>query len=229
MHTSWIRAGRPGLTLAAGMLALAGCGPLRPGTAANIPVPARTLPATSALPPTSAPASLPPRTLSMPPRPFSMPLNEVDPCRLLGATARAGLGFDRGPLPDPNGAQTCSFRNTHVKVGARLALITTVGLAMWADDTPQVSTTPVLIADFPALVVQTPGLNLACTVKVDVADGQHLDVLYRDDGAQPPAPLGQFCAGAQRVAQAAVTTLARDGASSETSTASTSSSAQPVG
>ena len=74
---------------------------------------------------------------------------------------------------------------------------------------------PLLIArtihlfGFPALVVRTPQLNLACNVEVDVADGQHLDVLYRDDGAQPPASLDQLCAGAQRVADVSVSALTR--------------------
>lgn len=213
MHTSWNRVGRPGVTLAAGMLVLAGCGMLQPPTAANTPVPARALPTSSTLPP----------------RPFSMPLNRIDPCRILGSAQRARLGFDRGPLPDPeegfSDSQTCSFRNTHAKVGARLTLITTAGMTVWTNDTAQLAATPVVIAGFPALVVKTPALNLACTVEVDVADGQHLDVLYRDDGARPPAPLDQLCAGAQRVAHASVAALARMTASSTAPTSST----QPIG
>lgn len=163
----------------------------------------------------------------MPPRPVSISLNQIDPCLMLAAAARARLGFDRGPVPDPSGAQTCSFRDTHAKVGARIASITTVGLSAWAGATPQVSSTPVVIAGFPALVVRTPTLNLACTVKVDVADGQHLDVLYRDDGAQPPAPIDRLCAGAQQVAREAVTKLAEDATSAETATST--SAASPEG
>jgi hypothetical protein len=216
MHTSWNRVGRPGVTLAAGFLALTGCGLLRPPTTVNTPIPARALPTSSTPPP-------------LPPRPFSMPLNHVDPCRILGAAQRARLGFDRGPLPDQDegagDSQTCSFRNTHAKVGARVALITSVGMTLSTGDATQAAATPVVLAGFPALVVKTPTLNLACTVKVDVADGQHLDVLYRDDGAQPPAPLDQLCAGAQRVAQASVDALARMTTSSTAPTSST----QPIG
>ena len=158
-----------------------------------------------------------------------MPLNHLEPCHILDAGQRARLGFDRGPQPAPDegsgDSQTCSFRNTHAKVGARLALITTVGMTVWTNDTAQVAATPVVIAGFPALVVKTPALNLACTVEVDVADGQHLDILYRDDGARPPAPLDQLCAGAQRVAHASVAALARMSASSTVPTSPT----QPIG
>ncbi|WP_421671832.1 DUF3558 family protein [Saccharopolyspora spinosa] len=79
---------------------------------------------------------------------------------------------------------------------------------MWTDDTAQVEASPVVIGDFPALVIKTPGLDLSCNVAVDVAEGQHLDVLYRDDGGQPPPPVNQLCAGAQRVAEDALASLA---------------------
>jgi hypothetical protein len=219
MHSSWNRVARCGVTLAAGILSLVGCGPLRPPTAVNAhtPIPASALPTSSTPPP-------------LPPRPFSMPLNHIDPCRILGAAQRAELGFDRGPLPDPDegssdNSEACSFRNTHAKVGARLALVTSAGMAVWTNDPAQVAATPVVIAGFPALVLKTPTLNLACTVEVDVADGQHLDLLYRDDGAQPPAPLDQLCAGAQRVAHASVAALTRMLTSSTAPTSTT----QPIG
>jgi hypothetical protein len=141
-----------------------------------------------------------------------MPMNRADPCKVLTTAQRAQLGFDRDPLPDSEGgfgdAPTCSFRNTKAKVGARLSLITSEGMNVWTDDTAQVEATPVVIGGFPALIIKTPDLDLSCNVAVDVAQGQHLDVLYRDDGAQPPAPLNQLCAGAQRVAEDSVRSLA---------------------
>ena len=104
-------------------------------------------------------------------------------------------------------AATCSYRNTTAKVGARLALVTTEGMAVWTDDTAQVDATPISVEGFPALVIKTPGLDLTCNVAVDTAEGQHLDVLYRDDGGQPPPPVDQLCEGAKRVAEEAVRTL----------------------
>lgn len=112
-------------------------------------------------------------------------------------------GFDEG-LGE---AATCSYRNTTAKIGARISLITTESIGVWTDDTAQVEATPVVTGGFPALIIKTPGLNLSCNVAVDVAGGQHLDVLYRDDGAQPAPPLDQLCAGAERVAEEALAGL----------------------
>ncbi|GAA4861874.1 DUF3558 domain-containing protein [Saccharopolyspora cebuensis] len=182
-------------------LVLTGCGPTQSEHAAETASPP------PAPPPTTSSTPPPP-----PPRPFEIGLDGVDPCELLTADQRAQLGFDREPIPDSEAgfgdAATCSYRNSTAKVGARLALITTEGMGVWTDDTAQVSATPVVVEGFPALVIKTPGLDLSCNVAVDVAEGQHLDVLYRDDGGQPPPPVDQLCAGAQRVAEDAVATLA---------------------
>ncbi|SFE28012.1 Protein of unknown function [Actinopolyspora alba] len=148
---------------------------------------------------------------SLPPRPTELSLRGLNPCGLLTARQRTALGFDRDPLPGVeegfDNASTCSYRNSRAKVGARFALVTGEDMNVWTSDTAQVRATPVVLDDFPALVIRTPGLRLACNVAVDVADGQHLDVLYRDDGADRPATLDQLCAGARRVATAAVRTL----------------------
>ncbi|RKT85392.1 Protein of unknown function [Saccharopolyspora antimicrobica] len=170
---------------------------------------------------TAAPPPMPLPTTSTPPpppsRPYELGLDGVSACSLLTTSQRNQLGFDRDPMPDSEAgfgnAATCSYRNTTAKVGARLALITTEGMGVWTDDTAQVEATQVMVGEFPALVIKTPGLNLSCNVAVDVAEGQHLDVLYRDDGAQPPSPVDQLCAGAQRVAEDAVATLADPGTS----------------
>lgn len=201
MDSSRIAARRRLGVLLVGTLAVAGCGFLQPENAAETAAP---LPPPPAPPTSSTPA--PP-----PPRPFAAPLDGVDPCELLTTDQRAQLGFDREPLADTEGgfgdAPTCSFRNSGAKVGARLSLVTAESMSVWTDDTAQVEATPVVISGFPGLVIKTPDLDLSCNVAVDVADGQHLDVLYRDDGAQPPAPLDQLCSGAQRVAESAVASL----------------------
>lgn len=180
--------------------ALSGCGAPHAGHTAE----------TGAEPPDPVPMPATTRA-SLPPRPFSMSLHEVDACEALSAEQRAQLGFDRDPLrgvePGFDDAATCSYRNSSAKVGARLALVTGEGIGVWTSDTAQVEATPVRLAGFPALVVRTPRLDMACNVAVDVAEGQHLDVLYRDDGGTPAPPLDQLCAGARRIAEAAVTNL----------------------
>ncbi|MFR9731075.1 DUF3558 domain-containing protein [Saccharopolyspora sp. MS10] len=228
-RSRWVPARMTG-ACAAGLLALSGCGLLRSEPAAETPAP---------LPPPPAPTSSAPPP--PPPRPFELSMVDVDPCELLTADQRGQLGFNRDPLADTEGgfgdAPTCSFRNTTAKVGARLSLITTEAMDVWTDDTAQVQATPVIVHGFPALVIKTPDLDLSCNVAVDVAEGEHLDVLYRDDGGQPAPPLDALCAGARRVAEDAVASLANPApqtsgsttGSAEDSTASTSSdSSEPL-
>lgn len=166
--------------------------------------------ATAPPPPPSAPPTTS-EAAPLPPRPFELNLQDRDPCQLLTQEQRGELGFDREPQPDSEAgfgnAATCSYRNTTAKVGARLALITTEGMSVWTDDTAQVDATPISVDGFPGLVIKTPGLDLTCNVAVDTAEGQHLDVLYRDDGGEPPPPVDQLCEGAERVAEEAVRSL----------------------
>lgn len=186
--------------LTGGVLAVSGC------STSPTENTARTLP-----PPPEPVAHPPARSPQLPPRPREIPLESVDPCALLSPAQRSQLGLDRGPTPGSEkgfgDAATCSFRNTRANVATRLALVTIEGVDVWTSDTAQVRATPTTVAGFPALVVRTPGMELACNVAIDVARGQHVDVLYRDDGAEPPAPREQLCAGATRVAEAVVTGL----------------------
>ena len=226
MDSSRTTAGRLAGLCAASALTLSGCGLWQPEHAAETaPPPPPPVPTTSSVP-------------KPPPRPFEMSLAGVSPCEILKPGQRSQLGFDRDPLSDTEGgfgdAPTCSFRNSKAKVGARLSLVTAEGMDVWTDDTAQVEATPIIVEGFPALVIKTPNLNLACNVAVDVAQGQHLDVLYRDDGAQPPAPLDQLCAGAQRVASDAVKSLANPQPSTSSTEPSSSkrsptTSANPTG
>lgn len=156
-------------------------------------------------------------------------MQDIRACDLLTSDQRSQLGFDRDPLPDTevgfDDAPTCSYRNTTAKVGARLSLITTEGMDVWTDDTAQVEATPIAVAGFPGLIIKTPDLDRSCNVEVDVAEGQHLDVLYRDDGGQPPTPLDSLCDGAERVAESTVTSLAHP--APETSPATSPGTSRP--
>lgn len=195
---------RIGGFLAAGMVLFTGCGLL------DSEQTARTEP-TPSPPPTTAPGSSAPPP---PSRPTEVPLTGKNPCDLLTIDQRAQLGFDREPTPGLDegfaDAATCSYRNTTAKTGARLALIDTEGIGVWTSDTAQVDAKRTTIHDFPALTIKTPGLEESCNVAVDVAEGQHLDVLYRDDGGEPAPPVDDLCVGAQHVAAEVVRTLPDD-------------------
>src|SRR5262249_20934140 len=90
---------------------------------------------------------------------------------------------------------------------ARLALVTNEGADLWISDEAQNTAKVISVVGFPALEVRTPGLDTLCNVEVDVAKGEHLDVLFRDGGGAHPIPQDDLCLAAQRVAEADMTSL----------------------
>ena len=100
------------------------------------------------------------------------------------------------------------MRGQYSGTTARLALVTTEGIDLWISDEAQVQAEKVVISGFPALIVRTPGLSSACNVDVDMAQGEFLDVLFRDGGNKQTISQDDLCLGAQRVAEASVTNLA---------------------
>ena len=147
----------------------------------------------------------------LPPRPGSLPLDGVNPCTILTATQRLDLSLDSTPTPYTDAefdkAKACSMRGIESGTEARLALVVNMGVDVWLSDEAQVQTQAVTVAGYPALVVRTPGLDDACDVEVDTGQNQFLDVLFRDGGNTPPLAQNTLCLGAQRVAEAAVTSL----------------------
>ncbi len=150
-------------------------------------------------------------TATMAPRPGSLPLDGVNPCTILTSSQRADLSLNATPTPyvDPvfDQAKACSIRGLDSGTVARLALVLNMGVDVWLSSEAQVQTQQITSAGFPALVVRTPGLTDACNVEVDTGPNQFLDVLFRDGGNATPIPQATLCLGAQRVAEAAVTSL----------------------
>ncbi|HVV23588.1 MAG TPA: DUF3558 domain-containing protein [Pseudonocardiaceae bacterium] len=161
--------------------------------------------------PKSEPGITTSTTPSLPPRPGTLSLTGVRPCSILTPAQRESLSLDSPPTsyadPEFDHAQACSIRGIESGTEARLALVLDMGVDVWLSDEAQVQTQPVTVAGYPALVVRTPGLDDACNVEVDTGQDQFLDVLFRDGGNDPPLPQNTLCLGAQRVAEAAVTSL----------------------
>jgi hypothetical protein len=178
---------------------LSGCSALTPTSYSGTPT-RKTLPP---LPPTT--------TVSLPSRPKSIPLTGLNACKILTTNQRSQLGLDRGPLPDTErgfgDAPTCSFRNATAQVATRLALVTVSVADVWLSEQAGVIAESITVGGFGALIVKNPQQPAFCNVEVDVAQGQFLDVLYRDDGSKPPAAQDTLCKGAQRIAEAAMTSL----------------------
>lgn len=150
-------------------------------------------------------------TVSLAPRPGTIELAKVNPCKILTPAQRSSLSLDSTPTPytdtEFDQAKACSIRGIQSGTETRLALVTSMGVDVWLDDTAQVDARATTVSGYPALIVRTPGLRIACNVEVDAADNEFLDVLFRDGGNTPPIPQDALCQDAQQVAADAVTSL----------------------
>ncbi|MEJ2854587.1 MULTISPECIES: DUF3558 domain-containing protein [unclassified Saccharothrix] len=153
--------------------------------------------------------------LQLPPRPRDLPLDQVDPCAVLSPEQRLQLSLDHDPSPyvetSFGNAKACTVRSGISGNVVRLALVTAEGVGVWLSENAQVDARATTVAGFPALTVRTPGLDEVCNVEVDVAQGQFLDVMFRDGGNKTRVSQDILCQGAQRVAEAAVAGLLQRG------------------
>ncbi|MDR6596622.1 hypothetical protein J2S66_005006 [Saccharothrix longispora] len=147
----------------------------------------------------------------MPPRPGELRLDDVDPCAVLSADQRVALSLDNPPSAyvesSFGNAKACTMRSTISGNVVRLALVTVEGIGVWLDENAQVDARQTTVNGFPGLTVRTPGMDNVCNVEVDVAEGQFLDVMFRDGGNEKKAKQDTLCQGAQRAAEAAVAGL----------------------
>jgi hypothetical protein len=179
-------------------VALAGCtaGPERSSGDSTAPPPA---PTTSVVKP------------SLPPRPLAIPLDGLDPCAVLTPDQRTALSLDNPPSAyvenSFGGAKACTMRSTTSGNVARLALVLVSGADVWLSENAQVDYTVAKIEGYPAITVRTPEMDDVCNVEVDVAEGQFLDVMFRDGGNSSAVQQDHLCLGAQRVAEAAMASL----------------------
>ncbi|MEO6090780.1 MAG: DUF3558 domain-containing protein [Umezawaea sp.] len=161
--------------------------------------------------PPSEPTTTTTTTVSQLPRPREVELDGLDPCKVLGEEQRAALSLDYTPnayVDKPFGeSKVCSFRSGISGNVTRLAFVTVEGVGVWLSENAQVEPQFTTIGGFPAMVIRTPGLDYVCNVEVDVAEGQFLDVMFRDGGNEKKATQDTLCAGAERVAEAALSGL----------------------
>ncbi|SEP94544.1 Protein of unknown function [Lentzea xinjiangensis] len=165
---------------------------------------------------TTPPPPPPPTTTSVsrmdfPPRPRDVPLDAVDPCAILTAEQRMALSLDNPPSAyvetSFGGAKACTIRSTTSGNVARIALVLVSGADVWLSENAQVDYSVSTIEGFPAITVRTPDVHDVCNVEIDVADGQFIDVMFRDGGNSTAVQQDHLCLGAQRVAEAVMAGL----------------------
>ncbi|CCH34903.1 DUF3558 domain-containing protein [Actinosynnema sp. NPDC047251] len=153
--------------------------------------------------------------IALPARPAELPLDGVDPCTVLSADQRMQLSLDNPPSAyvesSFGNAKACTIRSSISGNVVRLVLVTVEGIEVWLSENAQVEAAPTTVSGFPALTVRTPGIDDVCTVEVDVAAGQFLDVMFRDGGNKTQVKQDILCQGAQRAAEAAVAGLLQRG------------------
>jgi hypothetical protein len=156
-----------------------------------------------------------PTGLSLPPRPRDLRIDGVEPCSLLTEQQRAELGLDgtprssRAPSVLFGGDEaTCfvrGFQPRAVTVG--VGVVTTAGIEVFTEGDVSASLTRLDVQGFPAIQALPTRFTKFCSVLVDVAPGQLLDIQYSDGGRTPPIPQEQLCRDAEQVANASMRSL----------------------
>jgi hypothetical protein len=153
--------------------------------------------------------------LSLPPRPREVRLDGVEPCSLLTEQQRVELGLDGKPSASTKpsalfgGEETvCIFSGFNPRaVSIGVGVVTTAGVEIFASGKLDAEVTVVKVREFPAVRAVPTRFTDFCSVLVDLAPGQLLDIQYANGGRKPPIPQGQLCEGAEQVASAATATL----------------------
>lgn len=110
-------------------------------------------------------------------RPKTINIDDVDPCTLLTEAQRAEFGLDQPPQPsdDAPGKKGCTISRSDRQHFVGIAADTTAGIDDYAKSEGKV--TKLEVGGFPSLLVEADtALGLACSVTVDVSDGQAVDV-----------------------------------------------------
>ena len=168
--------------------------------------------------PAAEPASADSATseIVLPPRPYELRVDGVDPCALLTPDQRSELGLDGRPIPYASETRffvgrACSIGGYRPRaIGTNIVLVTGNDLQALIDVTPDAAVpqelSVVAVADFPGVVSRSEIVSF-CSVSVDVADDQFVNIIFADDGEQQPIPQDQLCQEAMIVAEQALQTL----------------------
>jgi hypothetical protein len=157
-----------------------------------------------------------PSTSALPARPRDVRIDGVDPCSLLTEEQREELGLDGRPVFDnsptnlyPGGdVPACTVRGFEPRaVWVGVNLVATTGIERYTAGELLVDIRPAEVQGFPALTAVPRDFTEWCSVIVDIAPGQLIDVHFADGGGEPPVPQERLCDDAAVVADRALDTL----------------------
>ncbi len=145
----------------------------------------------------------------LPPRPREVRLDGVDPCSLLSKEQQVLLGLESKPrASNPHvdlfrgDVPTCTMIGFRPDaIGLAIGAVTSTGIERWYEKDLAADISPFTVAGFPALVARPVRFTDYCSVEVDTAPGQMLDVQFSDGGRQPPIAQADLCVRAGRAAE----------------------------
>jgi Protein of unknown function (DUF3558) len=149
------------------------------------------------------------------PRPRDIPVDDVDPCSLLTPAQRAALKLegeprnstDDGPFLGPT--RNCThlgFGKPNIAIS--IAVAAGKGIERYTVEGSRSDVSPIVVDGYPAVLARPQTFSDFCTVALDVAPGQLVDVQFRDGGGdQPKISMDELCAGARTTATDVIRTL----------------------
>lgn len=137
-----------------------------------------------------------PSGLNLPPRPREVRIDGVEPCSLLTEQQRVELGLEQetssfvdestlygGPVP------SCLFRGAPpraTRIG--LGIVRTAGVELFADGGLNAELRSAVVRGYPAVIATPRAAADYCSMEIDIAPGQLIDVVYGDVASPPPIP-----------------------------------------
>lgn len=156
--------------------------------------------------PTTAPAP------QLPPRPQEVPVAGVDPCVVLTPQQRQELGIDQEPRasrPSSRSDTACTYAHGYSEpfFSYYIAPVPREGAGAWLTGSRNVQGVEIVdVAGFGAVQTLLSGSDDDCSLSVDVAEGQSLDVMFLGDSSGS-FTVDEMCERARKGAQAAMETL----------------------
>ena len=175
---------------------LGGCSETTAGTASAGP--------TSA---TSATAEPSPSARPSTTRPKKVDLTGIDSCAALSDAQKRQFDLVKTPGTLKSSvyadATLCSINSSDFSYGVGLVAAAKNGVEEYAPGVEKGELTPVRVAGFPALTGKSTTLLPSCTVYLDVADGQMIDLGV--DSTK--VPMEELCVRARKIAEAIIQTV----------------------
>jgi Protein of unknown function (DUF3558) len=161
------------------------------------------------------PAPTPATGITLTPRPRDIRVDDVDPCSLLTPAQRAALKLEGEPREFARDGQFLgpSRSCTHLGFGTpniaiNIAVAPHRGIERYAAEPTRSDVSALVVEGYPAVLARPQTFNDFCTVALDVAPGQLIDVQYRDGGGdQPKVQMDVLCSSARQAASDVMETL----------------------